>query len=85
MVAVRLKTIRRGSAFCRRPVISEEACIGVFVAQTLLSALLRGKSPQMLLFQGRSFKPGDSVHTLELACFSHVVLIVRFHIYILLS
>lgn len=82
IVAVHLNTIRRGSAFCHRAVIFEKACIGVFVAQTQLSALLRGKSPQMLLFQVLSFKPDDSLHTLELACFSHVVLIIRFHLYI---
>lgn len=43
--------------------ISEKACIGVFRAGTLLSAVLRGKSPQLLLFQVCSLEPDGSFCT----------------------
>lgn len=55
----RPRFLKPGSAFCHHPGISEKACIGVFRAGTLLSAVLRGKSPQ-LLFQVRSLEPDGS-------------------------
>lgn len=62
---------------CRHPGISGKACIGVFRAGTLLSAVLRGKSPQ-LLFQVRSLEPdGSLVHAgacvLSPWCFNHQI------------
>lgn len=71
--------VKPGSAFCHHPVICEKACIGVFTAQTRLSAVPRGKSPPRLLFQVRSFEPDDSsahagANVFQPCCFHYQIL-----------